>query len=408
MNEKLLLIKSFLIGGAALLATSCTNEEIIGGNPDSESGNPGLTISIKTPAADGVVFTKAATETTTEDEAAEWAVKTLNVYLFEKSGSQGGDTDYKLFKQTNLDLSSSEDVTDNSNGTYSYNEPITADMIGKTMKVVLVANDAPELESGKEADGYSGISLQNFKLKLAKKATVIEGSSADVLVGGTGDVATGFPMSYIAEEDITMTPMGESVSATLTRTVARLDIFNYTPNLTVTGVSLVKAVNKSYLLPQAVFADPADASYVTINATEEWQGKFGSGVGFVEPDKPEEQEEPWTPTETDYKNVNTLKHVLYMYEQANADGDDSKVATVKIEYTLKMGDGSTPKGTLEVKLSGISGNKINRNTLYTIKLGNGKEVKDEIKASVVVEDWVTEGNDVDVPVNPSEDDKVEP
>lgn len=82
------------------------------------------------------------------------------------------------------------------------------------------------------------------------------------------------------------------------------------------------------------------------------------------------------------------------------------MATVKIEYTLKMGDGSTPKGTLEVALSGILGNKINRNTLYTIKLGDGKEVKDEIKASVVVEDWVTDGNDVDVPVNPSEDDKV--
>lgn len=400
MNEKLLLIKSFLIGGAALLATSCTNEEIIGGNPETETGNPGLTISIQTPAADGVVFTKA--EPLHED--AEWAVKTLNVYLFEKSGSQGDDTDYKLFKQTNLDLSSSEDVTDNSNGTYSYNEPITADMIGKTMKVVLVANDEPAGVTP-NTDGTSGTGLNDFKAKLAN-ADVSEGSSADVLVGGTGDVATGFPMSYIAEEDITMTPMGASVSATLTRTVARLDIFNYTPNLTITGVSLLKAVNKSYLLPQAAFADPDDASYVTINATQEWQTAFKSGKGFVQPTKQDDnQQEPWTPTEDDYKKVNTLKHVLYMYEQANAASDDSKVATVKIEYTLKMGDGSTPKGTLEVALSGIEGKKINRNTLYTIKLGNGKEVKDEIKASVVVEDWVTDGNDVDVPVNPSEDDK---
>lgn len=398
MNEKLLLMKSFLIGGAALLATSCTNEEIIGGNPETETGNPGLTISIQTPAADGVVFTKA--EPLHED--AEWAVKTLNVYLFEKSGSQGGDTDYKLFKQTNLDLSSSEDVTDNSNGTYSYNEPITADMIGKTMKVVLVANDAPK-DVTANTDGTSGTGLDDFKAKLAT-ATVNDNSSADVLVGnGT----SGFPMSYIGEEDITMTPMGESVSATLTRTVARLDIFNYTPNLTITGVSLLKAVNKSYLLPQAAFTDPATgASYVTINATQEWQTAFKSGKGFVQPTKQDDQLEPWTPTEADYKNVNTLKHVLYMYEQANADGDDSKVATVKIEYTLKMGDGSTPKGTLEVKLSGISGNKINRNTLYTIKLGNGKEVKDEIKASVVVEDWVTGGNEVDVPVDPSDEDKV--
>lgn len=306
MKEKLLLMKSFLIGGAALLATSCTNEEIIGGNPDSESGNPGLTISIQTPAADGVVFTKAATETTTEDEAAEWAVKTLNVYLFVK----GQDNSYTLYSHTPLNLleTDKDGVTDNSNGTYSYNEPITADMIGKTMKVVLVANDAPEGVSA-NTDGMSGTGLDVFKTKLAN-ASVSEGSSADVLVGnGT----LGFPMSYVGESDITMTPMGESVSAKLTRTVARLDIFNYTPNLTITGVSLLKAVNKSYLLPQAVFADPADASYVTINATQEWQTVFKSGKGFVQPTKQaDNQQEPWTPTEDDYKKVNTLKHVLYM------------------------------------------------------------------------------------------------
>lgn len=396
MNEKLLLMKSFLIGGAALLATSCTNEEIIGGNPETETGNPGLTISIQTPAADGVVFTKAGT---IEDEAAEWAVKTLNVYLFVK----GQDNSYTLYSHTPLNLSETDKdgVTSSGNGTYSYNEPITADMIGKTMKVVLVANDAPEGVSA-NTDGTSGTGLDVFKTKLAN-AKVSEGSPADVLVGnGT----SGFPMSYVGESDITMTPMGASVSATLTRTVARLDIFNYTPNLTITGVSLLKAMNKSYLFPQAAFADPADASYVTINATQEWKTAFVSGVGFVQPTKPDDnQQEPWTPTEDDYKKVNTLNHVLYMYEQANS-GDN--VATVRIDYTLKMGDGSTPKGTLEVALSGISGNKINRNTLYTIKLGDGKEVKDEIKASVVVEDWVTEGNDVDVPVNPSEDDKVEP
>lgn len=375
-----------------MLATSCTNEEIIGGNPETETGNPGLTISIQTPAADGVVFTKVGT---IEDEAAEWAVKTLNVYLFEKSGSQGDDTDYKLFKQTNLDLSSSEDVTDNSNGTYSYNEPITADMIGKTMKVVLVANDAPEVVTPKTDGSVTG--LDEFKTKLAT-ATVNDNSSADVLVGGTGDDAKGFPMSYVGESDITMTPMGASVSATLTRTVARLDIFNYTPNLTVTGVSLVKAVNKSYLLPQAAFADPTtDASYVTINATEEWQTKFGSNGGaFVKPTKPDDQLEPWTPTEDDYKKVNTLKHVLYMYEQANAG---ENIAKIHIDYKLNMGGGAEKTASFDIPFTS-STEKIERNTLYTVKLGDGTIAQDKINATITVEDWVTE--DVDVPLDPSE------
>ncbi|MDY3068153.1 MAG: hypothetical protein SOR57_00550 [Parabacteroides sp.] len=395
MKEKLLLMKSFLIGGAALLATSCTNEEIIGGNPETETGNPGLSISIQTPAADGVVFTKVGT---IEDEAAEWAVKTLNVYLFNKSGATEKDSDYKLYKHTPLNLSEmdKDGVTDNSDGTYSYNEPITADMIGKTMKVVLVANDAP---AGviPNTDGTSGTGLDEFKTKLAN-ASVSEGSSADVLVGGTGDGATGFPMSYVGESDITMTPMGESVSATLTRTVARLDIFNYTPNLTVTGVSLVKAVNKSYLLPQAAFTDPTTGvSYVTINATQEWQGKFGSNGGaFVKPTKPDDQLEPWTPTEDDYKKVNTLKHVLYMYEQANAG---ENIAKIHIDYKLSMGGGAEKTASLDIPFTS-STEKIERNTLYTVKLGDGTIAQDKINATITVEDWVTE--DVDVPLDPSE------
>lgn len=371
MKEKLLLIKSFLIGGAALLATSCTNEEIIGGNPDSESGNPGLTISIQTPAADGVVFTKVGT---IEDEAAEWAVKTLNVYLFEKSGSQGDDTDYKLFKQTNLDLSSSEDVTDKGDGTYSYNEPITADMIGKTMKVVLVANDAPE-EVSANKDGMSGTGLDVFKTKLAT-ATVNDNSSADVLVGnGT----SGFPMSYVGESDITITPMGHSIDATLTRIVARLDIFNFTPNLIVKDVKLINASSSSYLFPTGT--EPS-TNYYTINNCSEYDDDFSTGVSFKNPGQ--------TPiTEDNSKAGNTLDHVLYMYEQSNGDGTK---ASIVVSYQIEQTGGVKIDGEVSVKLT----TAIKQNTLYTVKLGNGSPVQDKVPASLDVEDWINQNIESDL------------
>lgn len=370
MNEKLLLMKSFLIGGAALLATSCTNEEIIGGNPDSESGNPGLTISIKTPAADGVVFTKAGT---IEDEAAEWAVKTLNVYLFNKSAETGQDSDYKLFKHTQLDLSS-DGVTSSGNGTYSYNEPITADMIGKTMKVVLVANDAPEGVSA-NTDGASGTGLDVFKTKLAN-AEVSEGSPADVLVGnGT----SGFPMSYVGESDITITPMGHSIDATLTRIVARLDIFNFTPNLIVKDVKLINASSSSYLFPTGT--EPS-TNYYTINNCSEYDDVFSTGVSFKDPGQ--------TPiTEDNSKADNTLDHVLYMYEQSNGDGTK---ASIVVSYQIEQTGGVKIDGEVSVKLT----TAIKQNTLYTVKLGNGSPVQDKVPASLDVEDWINQNIESDL------------
>lgn len=411
-------LKSSLLGSLALLGFACSSEEVLPGGPDMPGGEDakGISIVLHTPSADDVIFksTRAVDGQGGIQEEQEWAVKKLNLYLFVQDADGGDtDTDYTLYKKTEgitFKVGSPTDGEtnvgmDEGNGSYHYTEPITGDMIGKTMKILLVANDKGTGEAN--TDGTSGTTLAAFKQSLAL-ASVTDGNSADVLVGNPGAEATGFPMSAIAQEQtgsqeaVVMTPMGVDMKAELVRSVARVDLFNYVPNMTITSVVLEKAASKSYLFKQANTAAPGDASYLKLLPTQAWQTDLADGgVPFVKVEHPAKPDEP---TEDECRAVNTLKHVLYMYEQVN---DAEHCATVKIGYTLTFAGGDKT-GIVSVPLKKSDSEFIHptRNTLYTIKLGDGSIVQDEVKiTAIIVEDWVPV--DIDDSINPGEDGKVE-
>lgn len=373
-----------------------------------------ISLTLTTPVSDKVIIKGSRADSNPIHEEQEWTIKTLNLYMFKK-GTGTGDTDYTLFKtqegittQAGEAQQGSNTVSDTGNGKYHFTTAITDDMIGGTFKFVLVANDKPANAT------VNTTTLATFKQSLATAKLTENNESADKLVGGAGEEATGFPMTDIAvnangesEEDITIGYSDVSIKASMLRNVARIDFFNYTPNLKITGAKLLNAASHSYLFGTgqgtANEFNPykgGDLKTYSLNPTAEWSGKFKAGVEYVGPAVGTED------TETESRQRNTLKHVFYLYEQENTD---QSPVQVQIDYTLTNLAGSPDLNkTIVVDLKSVPSTYINptRNYLYTIKLGDGTKVDNEIKVStVIVDDWISGGN-IDEEINPDEDTSV--
>lgn len=390
-------LKSSLYALALLAGMSaCTSEtEFQNNEGDGQlTSQSGIRFVIQTPSPDAIVTRTVA------GDALENEVKTMSLYIFAKNdkATSDGDDQYTLLKKT-------EDITFETSGTpgtsgtnsgssLSYTEPITADMIGRQVKMLLVAND-------KVASAIEGeTTLDAFK-QSAASAVATDNGSADAVSGNifaaNSGSATGLVMSAIAysgdtegqNEAVVLTPLGVDMKANFQRIVARIDLIHAIPNMTLKGVKVLKAPSKGYLFPQAAPAAPADASTVTLLPTSGYDTQLSTGITYdaVTTDK------------------NTLKHVFYLYEKANMSDDDC--VTVEISYTLKMGNWDKD-GTLQVKFKESQtdgGGYVNtvRNTLYTIQMGDGKEATDVNNVTTLtVKDWDLE-DEIDESFTPNDD-----
>ena len=104
---------------------------------------------------------------------------------------------------------------------------------------------------------------------------------------------------------------------------------------------------------------------------------------------------------TTYDEQKDLKKVFYLYERHNEDGNG---AEIKITYTV-----NSSKGEVVVPFRKTSDTKefvdVERNTLYTVVLGNGDPVTtNEVKFSLRIEDWNVV--DMDEAVDPDEDEQM--
>ena len=233
-------------------------------------------------------------------------------------------------------------------------------------RFVFVANDAyAEPDEGESQD-----ELQN------KLASIVleEGNTADLLAAA----GKGIAMSGIAQSDgkdvVTITP-GVKCEVHLQRIVARVDVQNNTPNLIIKSIELQQAAPKGYLFPHTPVA-AADEGYIT----EAMNAQVNLGTTYAE--------------QTD------LKKVFYLYERANAEGNG---AQVKVTYTI-----NNSNGEVIVPFRKTSDDKsfvdIERNTLYTIILGNGEPITtNPVSFTLKVEDWNTV--DMDEAVDPDEDEQ---
>lgn len=390
----------------SVLGGSCSREVV--STPDGgaegirvEAGS--LRIVLSTPSPDAVVNpgSRADGETAAAlHEVQEWTVKKLGVYIFMAQDENDTDADYHLVQKTEgitfgTDETEGPKGTDLGNGEYSYTEPLQDYMIGKFLKVLLVANEGTELGTANE-DGTSGTTLETFKTLTAGAVLEdSEGQRADLISGGaytgegdlTGGAYTGIVMSGTARkgtaEEIHLASAALlELEAQLTRNVARIDICLNKKGLTLKKAVLKTTARKAYIFPQTG-TDAAEGLMLShpllpVSKYAELLGDGKPGITYQNPATDTEAEEVT-------RDRNTLKHVFYLYEQVN---DDSNCAAVEVTYTLANADGVEQTGVLEIPFRKTTTEYVNttRNHLYTVELGDGS-LDGEVTARIVVQDW---------------------
>ena len=343
-----------LFAAASLLA-GCSKETT--GPGDTDDSRIPITFPLATPGSEGVNYPRSATRAT--HDAAEYAVRQLTLLVYDAT-----DTSAPKFLRKH-DMTSDITLYDNGNGTYTFSlEAPISDMNAKRKFVFVVNDDAAVAAT---AAGSAEADLH----ETAATVELADGDTADKLA----EADAGIAMSGTATADgqnqvITIVP-GVKCEVKLTRIVARVDVQNNTPNMTLESAVLVGAATRGYLFAQAPLSAPvADRIVLGSNAT----------VDLTEEHPALNPGEVFTPK--------TFRKTFYAYERPNTAGD---YAAVRITYRV-----NDSKGTVEVPFirTEVGGAQppvdIERNHLYTVVLGNGKPVTtNEVQFTFKVEDWNT-------------------
>ena len=357
---KRICLQAFIGMITAWTAVSCSSEPAACGCGDDGSTIP-VSFTMNTPAGEAVPY---GTTRATHDEA-EWTIHRLTLYVYSVDDTGRGT----FLRRYATDASGDQAISIVSNGAGTYNFTLKAPVsdLKARQRFVFVANDAFDEPS----PGESQDELEN---KLAG-IVLEEGHSADKLAAkGTGIAMSGIARSN-SSDVVTITP-GVKCEVSLRRIVARVDVQNNTPNLVIGSIELLNAAPRGYLFPHDPVA-AASESYIT----EAMNAEVALG--------------------TTYDEQKDLKKVFYLYERHNEDGNG---AEIKITYTV-----NSSKGEVVVPFRKTSDTRefvdVERNTLYTVVLGNGDPVTtNEVKFSLRIEDWNVV--DMDEAVDPDEDEQM--
>ena len=343
-----------LLAAASLLA-GCSKETTDPGDTD-DSRIP-ITFTLATPGCEGVIYPRSATRAT--HDAAEYAVRQLTLLVYDAT-----DTSAPKFLRKH-DMTSDITLYDNGNGTYTFSlEAPISDMNAKRKFVFVVNDDAAVAAT---AAGSAEADLH----ETAATVELADGDTADKLAEADAGIAmSGTATADGQNEVITIVP-GVKCEVKLTRIVARVDVQNNTPNMTLESAVLVGAATRGYLFAQAPLSAPvADRIVLGSNAT----------VDLTEEHPALKPGEVFAPK--------TFRKTFYAYERPNTAGD---YAAVRITYRV-----NDSKGTVEVPFirTEVGGAQtpvdIERNHLYTVVLGNGKPVTtNKVQFTFKVEDWNT-------------------
>ena len=343
-----------LLAAASLLA-GCSKETT--GSGDTDDSRIPITFTLATPGSEGVIYPRSATRAT--HDAAEYAVRQLTLLVYDAT-----DTSAPKFLRKH-DMTSDITLYDNGNGTYTFSlEAPISDMNAKRKFVFVVNDDAAVAAT---ATGSAEADLH----ETAATVELADGDTADKLA----EADAGIAMSGTATADgqnqvITIVP-GVKCEVKLTRIVARVDVQNNTPNMTLESAVLVGAATRGYLFAQAPLSAPvADRIVLGSNAT----------VDLTEEHPALKPGEVFAPK--------TFRKTFYAYERPNTAGD---YAAVRITYRVNDSKGTVEVPFIRTEAGGAQTPvDIERNHLYTVVLGNGKPVTtNEVQFTFKVEDWNT-------------------
>ena len=343
-----------LFAAASLLA-GCSKETT--GPGDTDDSRIPITFTLATPGSEGVIYPRSATRAT--HDAAEYAVRQLTLLVYDAT-----DTSAPKFLRKH-DMTSDITLYDNGNGTYTFSlEAPISDMNAKR-KFVFVVNDDAAVAATAAGSAEADLHETAATVELADSDTADKLAEADA-----GIAMSGTATADGQNEVITIVP-GVKCEVKLTRIVARVDVQNNTPNMTLESAVLVGAATRGYLFAQAPLSAPvADRIVLGSNAT----------VDLTEEHPALKPGEVFAPK--------TFRKTFYAYERPNTAGD---YAAVRITYRVNDSKGTVEVPFIRTEAGGAQTPvDIERNHLYTVVLGNGKPVTtNEVQFTFKVEDWNT-------------------
>lgn len=199
---------------------------------------------------------------------------------------------------------------------YSFTKEFKNDEV-VVFRFLFVAND-------EVAGATLGMSQVDFEKLPMTQVLAADGTSKDLLTKQDGtDV---IPMTGMAHQgsstDIAVTATTAPIQVTLTRVVARIDVSNHMPNLTITKLYIRNTYDRTTTFPTkdansaATYMAPTDAQKVTMSAGYATLPDPFNGIAGNE--------------------GNLLKKALYLYEgeQPATEADKDKATTVVVEGSL--------------------------------------------------------------------------
>lgn len=404
---------------AAMTFTACSSNDAVDAvtQPVVEQQKaPTIVFNLIAPDRSALHYTRA----TTADMDDEAGIGSLHMYEFDAATGKLVANAVDVLTGLTPSGSSAKDYE------YTYT-PTGTNMNNNARQYVFIANY--DLTSTITVANES--TLDNLKAQMTTALTdgSLNGRSVWNDVSGTKYIPmTAYAMvnnsDVISMQEDYSTPIAADV--VLTRIVARIDVINDTPNLTISSVKLVKSSNKSYILPKADGSVASDAKVsMTFDTTQfpsadntaiptqtkpYWDNKSGeqkySLSTFRVPDANIDQDKyaQTSPTvDCIGDNWVKLEQAFYVYEDlARSQVDDgggnysvdANVLCLQVRGTLEGIDVSynipfTKNLIKNETNSEKDGFAIQRNNVYTVWLGDGKPapVNTQVNAKIQVKKW---------------------
>ena len=352
MKKTIAIVPLLLLASMLTLLVGC-NRSTGAEEPTLTEGKPSLTFTLQMPQGEPVTYRSAI-----HDEP-EWTVKSLTMYQFNADGS-------KLLSIDKIDMTKLQQTAD---AEYSYTKEFAENQVGTTSRFLFVAND--------EIDGVTeGMSRAEFEQKLMTKQLTANGTSKDILTGTDPNYT--IPMSGVAKQGntelIALTGTNKGTTVVLTRAVARVDVSNHVPNLTITKLYVENTYDRTTTFPtkdtagEPTYQAPVGAQKVTMSAGFAPLPDPFTGIAGAEGKE--------------------LKKAIYLYEGQQPETEANKADATTIIVEGKLANGKQVKYRIPFVRSSATYTPVNikRNYLYRIILGDNSPLEPDSKLVFSIED----------------------
>ena len=352
MKKTIAIVPLLLLASMLTLLVGC-NRSTGAEEPTLTEGKPSLTFTLQMPQGEPVTYRSAI------HDQPEWTVKSLTMYQFNADGS-------KLLSIDKIDIAKLQPTGE---AEYSYTKDFDPDKVGTTSRFLFVAND--------EIDGVTeGMSRADFEKLLMTKQLNENGTSKDILTGTDPNYT--IPMSGVAKQGntelIALAGTNKGTTVVLTRAVARVDVSNHVPNLTITKLYVENTYDRTTTFPtkdtagEPTYQAPAGAQKVTMSA------------GFADLPNPF--------TGIAGAEGKELKKAIYLYEGPQPEDVAQLADATTVIVEGKLANGKEVKYRIPFVRSSETYTPVTvkRNYLYRIILGDNSPLEPGSKLVFTIED----------------------